>query len=91
VNRRAFLGLGCLALPLGAEAQPARNVSRIGLLGTIHSSQVDTFRAALRDLGWIDGQNIGIDRRASGPGGSLDDQAADLSGARWMSSSPPAR
>ena len=33
MNRRAFLGLGCLALPLAAQAQQARNVSRIGLLG----------------------------------------------------------
>src|SRR5262245_17423597 len=79
MNRRAFLGLSLVGLPLAAEAQQPGNVRRIGLLGTIRAEHLDTFRAALRDLGWIEGQNLGIERRASGPGGSLGDQAADLS------------
>src|SRR5262249_61565920 len=56
----------------------AANARRIGLLGTIPPEHLDTFRTALRDLGWIEGQNLAIEHRASGSGGSLNDQAAEL-------------
>jgi putative tryptophan/tyrosine transport system substrate-binding protein len=48
-----------------AEAQPKR-VSRIGFLwsspGT-YQSRIDTFRHGLRDLGYVEGQNIVIEYR----------------------------
>ena len=70
MNRRAFLGTlsgGLLAAPLAAEAQPAGKVPRIGFLSTTSSSDrpalVDAFRQRLRELGWVEGQNVVIDYR----------------------------
>ena len=72
------LALVLLAMPLPAWAQQAGKVWRIGFLGTVPAPIFETFRDALRDLGWIEGQNLAIERRATGRGGRLDDQAADL-------------
>ena len=68
MNRRAFFtGLGAvLAAPLGAQAQQAGKVYRIGYLssGTVTGSwSVETFRGVLRELGWIEGQNLVIEYR----------------------------
>jgi len=64
VNRRAFVtGLGAvLATPLAAEAQRAPEVGVL-VFGTERLSlnggrRVPELREALRDFGWIDGQNI---------------------------------
>ena len=63
MNRRAFVtGLGAvLAAPLGAEAQRAGKVPRIGWLGgpTRESAEpfVEEFQRGLKDLGWVEGQN----------------------------------
>jgi putative ABC transport system substrate-binding protein len=71
MNRRAFVtGLGAvLAAPLGAEAQPAGKVSRIGVLAhssaTLYRGYVDALREGLRELGWIEGQNLVIEYRFS--------------------------
>ncbi len=57
--------LGLLAEPLPAEAQQKGKVPRIGYLhfraGPIATDEA--FRQALRDLGWIEGQNIAIEYR----------------------------
>jgi putative tryptophan/tyrosine transport system substrate-binding protein len=68
MDRRRFLLTslgGVLAAPLATEAQPAGRVPRIGYLGTRTLSDfgLDAFRQGLRDLGWVEGQNIGIDYR----------------------------
>ena len=69
VNRRDFLNAaaGLLAAPLAAEAQQAAKVFRIGYLSapTRESVQgiLDAFLRALRELGWIDGQNVVIEYR----------------------------
>ena len=70
VNRRAFraaVPLALLASPLTGEAQPAGKVSRIAFLGasssTLESDLVAAFRQGLRDLGYIEGQNIVIEYR----------------------------
>jgi ABC-type uncharacterized transport system substrate-binding protein len=71
VHRRAFLGTmagGLLAAPLAAEAQPAGNVWRIGYLSSQSAASVgrvsfDAFRQGLRDLGYVEGQNIVIESR----------------------------
>ena len=59
------LALGLLAGPLPAEAQQPGKVYRIGYLRHVSGphAQDETFRQALRDLGWIEGQNIAIEYR----------------------------
>ncbi len=74
MNRRSFvgtLGLGLLAAPRAAEAQPAGKVFRLGLLGTVPPTDPGTLRIwdgfleGLRQLGYVEGQNIVIERRFS--------------------------
>ena len=85
MDRRTFLegtGAVVLAVPLAAHAQPAGNGSRIGFLfyGAPGSSpELDAFRKGLRDLGYIEGQNITIEYRfANGRVGRLSELAAEL-------------
>ena len=56
-----------LNAPLAGEAQPARKVYRVGYLSTqspsAEAAHLDAFRQALRDLGYVDGQNVGIEYR----------------------------
>jgi len=60
----ALLALALLATPLAVEAQPAGTRPRIGFLATAPSdSDLDETRQALRELGWVDGQNISIEVR----------------------------
>jgi putative ABC transport system substrate-binding protein len=85
MDRRAFItGIagGLLAAPLAAQAQPAGKVPRIGFLFSGASGparEVDTFRQGLRDLGYIEGQNIAIEYRfAGGQVERLPELAAEL-------------
>ena len=86
MNRRAFLrtlSAGLLAAPLAAEAQQAGRVPRIGFLNLTspsdRPSHLDAFRQRLRELGWVEGQNIVIDYRyAEGRVDRLPDLAAEL-------------
>ncbi|MBI2554481.1 MAG: ABC transporter substrate-binding protein [Candidatus Rokubacteria bacterium] len=76
------LALGILAAPLAARAQQAGRVPRIGFL-TTGASPVpwEAFRQGLRDLGYVEGQNIVIERRsAAGKVERLPDLAVDLVG-----------
>jgi len=85
-TRRAFLGTlagGLLAAPLIAEAQPAGKVYRVGYLSASSSTAnpriLEAFRQGLRDLGWVEGQNIVIEYRwAEGRFDRLPDLAAEL-------------
>jgi putative ABC transport system substrate-binding protein len=58
-----------LAAPLVTEAQSAKKVYRIGYLsmdsasGTANPRRLEAFRQGLRDLGWVEGQNIVIEYR----------------------------
>jgi len=77
------LALGLLAAPLAAEAQQAGRVPRIGFLGSTSPSDrpplLDAFRQGLRELGWVEGQNVVIDYRfAEGRFDRLPDLAAEL-------------
>ena len=84
MDRRAFLGtLGVLVVPRGARAQPAGRAPRIGLLSPFAPSDTAAwhraFRMGLRDLGWVEGQNISIEYRYSeGKADRLPDLAAEL-------------
>jgi len=83
VERRAFMGVlasGLLAAPLAAEAQRAGKVHRIGYLsGGLSTYRIEAFRQGLRELGWVEGQNIVIEYRyAEGRFDRLPDLAAEL-------------
>jgi ABC-type uncharacterized transport system substrate-binding protein len=69
-SRRAFISVlagGFLAAPLVAEAQPAGKVYRLGFLGNstpaLEGNLVGPFREGLRELGYVEGQNILIEYR----------------------------
>jgi putative tryptophan/tyrosine transport system substrate-binding protein len=75
VDRRAFIGTltgGLLAAPLAAEGQQARKVYRIGWLGVAPPTSPslqrlsEAFLQGLRDHGFVEGQNVIIERRYSG-------------------------
>ena len=86
MDRRRFLLTSLagafVARPV-AEAQQAGKVYRIGYL-TSHSATasppyIEAFRQGLHDLGWVEGQNIGIEYRfAEGKFDQLPALAADL-------------
>ena len=58
--------LGLLAAPLAAEAQQPAKVPRIGFLGTFPTNLYDeALRQGLREFGYVEGQNIAIERRYS--------------------------
>ena len=85
MDRRAFIsGMAgsLLAVPLAAKAQQVGKVPRIGFLFSGDSGparEVDTFRQGLRDLGYIEGQNIAIEYRfAGGQVERLPELAAEL-------------
>jgi putative tryptophan/tyrosine transport system substrate-binding protein len=83
VRRRGFIALfgSALAWPLEAWAQlPTGKGPRIGYLSTASPGEFpEAFRRGLRDLGWIEGQNITIEfRYAEGQFDRLPALAAEL-------------
>jgi putative tryptophan/tyrosine transport system substrate-binding protein len=77
------LALGLLVVSLVVAAQPSAHVPRIGLLSVlspaIGESKADSFRQGLRELGYIEGQNILLESRwAEGHRERLAELAADL-------------
>ncbi len=56
-----------LAAPLATDAQPPPKIPRIGYLGPTSSSAgarlLESFRQGLRELGYVEGQNIFVDYR----------------------------
>jgi len=85
-TRRAFLAAlwgGLFAAPFTADAQQAGKVYRVGYLTagsvTANPGVLEAFRQGLRDLGWVEGQNIVIEyRSAEGHLDRLPDLAAEL-------------
>ena len=79
----AVLAVSLLAAPLAADAQQTGKVPRIGFLSLTSPSDrpflLDAFRQRLRELGWVEGQNIVIDDRyAEDRVDRLPDLAAEL-------------
>jgi putative tryptophan/tyrosine transport system substrate-binding protein len=77
-----MLFLTLLAAPLTTGAQPAGKVPRVGFLfygSSGPSREVDAFRQGLRELGYVEGQNIAVEYRfARGQVERLPELAADL-------------
>src|SRR5919108_4350495 len=68
VTRRKFIASGAalFAAPLAAEGQQKEKVRRVGVLANgsaAASPPVDAFRRGLRDLGYVEGQNIALEIR----------------------------
>ena len=89
LNRRAFVtGLGAvLAAPLGVEAQKSEKMARVGILNLgpapspeelAQSVSTNQFWLSMRQLGWVDGQNMVVERRFGESAEQLRTGAADL-------------
>src|SRR5262245_52351781 len=85
IERRKFLATlgGAAAWPLAAHAQQPGRVWRIGVLETtsmaLNAANFEAFRQSLRDLGYIENQNLIIEyRSAEGRSERFADLAADL-------------
>jgi putative tryptophan/tyrosine transport system substrate-binding protein len=86
MKRREFitlLGGGAVSWPLAARARKSGRVWRIGVLETtsmaLNAANFEAFRQSLRDLGYIEEQNLIIEyRSAEGHGERFADLAADL-------------
>src|SRR3989454_8025691 len=85
IARRAFIGTvagGGLFSPVGAEAQQAAKVARIGFLSlnlAVNPHIREAFLQGLRDLGYVEGSNVVIEYRdAEGKFERLPALAAEL-------------
>jgi len=73
VKRREFITLagGAAAWPLAARAQqPARKLPRVGSIQNFQNENFEAFIQGLREVGYVDGQNILLETRFYG--GALD-------------------
>ncbi len=82
ITRRAFCSM-LLALPFSARAQQPKKVPRIGYLSSgdaaSESARAEGIRLALRERGYIEGQNIAIEYRyAEGKRDRFPELAAEL-------------
>jgi putative ABC transport system substrate-binding protein len=73
LRRREFIALlGATAWPLAARAQQSESIPKIGVLwpgvSSPPSPRMESFRQALRQLGYVEGQNVAIELRYA-PGG----------------------
>src|SRR5258705_10414381 len=90
MDRRAFIaviGGGLLAAPLAAEAQKSEKMARVGILGIgpapspqelAESISTNPFWLSMREFGWVDGQNMVVERRFGESADQLRTGAADL-------------
>jgi len=86
MERRAFISgitVGLLAAPLAADAQQPGKVYRVGYMSVVSRQSaaplMSIFLRALRDLGWIEGQNLLVEWRwADGKVERLSGFAAEL-------------
>jgi putative ABC transport system substrate-binding protein len=81
MDRRRFLVTsvaGVLAAPLAGEAQQAGKVYRIGELREGSAASSKSFVDAMRELGWVEGQNFKIENRNAERRDQLPALAAEL-------------
>ena len=88
IQNRKWLGLFAIVVAFAlcgvvVQAQQPKRVPRIGYLSGVdparESARAEAFRLALRELGYIEGQNIAIEYRyTEGKQGQLPDLAAEL-------------
>jgi putative tryptophan/tyrosine transport system substrate-binding protein len=90
MNRRQAIGtlaLGFVTAPLAAEAQKSEKIARVGILGIgpapspqelANSVSTNPFWLSMRQLGWVDGQNMVVERRFGESADQLRTGAADL-------------
>jgi putative ABC transport system substrate-binding protein len=90
VERRVFIAAvtgGLLTTPFAAEAQKSEKMPRVGILGIgpapsppelAKSVATNRFWLSMRDLGWVDGQNMVVERRFGESTEQLRAGAADL-------------
>ena len=90
MDRRTFLagtGAVLLAAPRGVEAQKSEKMARVGILGIgpvpspqelAKSVATNPFWLSMRQLGWVDGQNMVVERRFGESADQLRAGAADL-------------
>jgi len=83
IGPAVILVLNVILAPHAAEAQQAGKVYRIGILETIAASRnatnIDAFRQGLKELGYVEGQNLAIEyRSADGRAERFADLAAEL-------------
>jgi putative ABC transport system substrate-binding protein len=78
------LALGILLAPLAADGEQPAKIPRIGYFWPGHpfsktSPRLESFRQGLRDLGWVEGENIAIEYRwGEGRTERFSDLAAEL-------------
>jgi len=89
MERRTFMAMitGSIAAPLAAEAQKSEKKARVGILGigTAPSPQelaksvsTNPFWLSMKELGWVDGNNMVVERRFGESADQLRTGAADL-------------
>ena len=84
MDRRTFLSTlagGLLSAPVTVNARPVRKSWRIGYLSPaeVHNPIDEAFERSMKDLGYVEGQNIRLDRRyTAGRPDRIDDMAAEL-------------
>jgi ABC-type uncharacterized transport system substrate-binding protein len=85
IGLAVVLAVSLVLAPRAGEAQQATRIHRLGLLltGTSPDPNVEAFREGLRELGYVEGQNVAIDYRwAGGQSGLWADLAAALVGGK---------
>ena len=90
MKRRTFIAMiagGLLAAPQVANAQKPQKMARVGILGIgpapspqelVKSVSTNPFWLSMRELGWVDGQNMVVERRFGESADQLRAGAADL-------------
>jgi putative ABC transport system substrate-binding protein len=78
----ALLSLAVLTPSLTVEAQPAGKMARIAVLSPVPPAYaapyIEAGRQAMRDVGYIEGQNLVVEYRFGGPTANLVDLATEL-------------
>jgi putative ABC transport system substrate-binding protein len=87
IGLAVVVGLGLALTSLAGEAQPTEKVARVGILGIgpvpspqdlAKSVSTNPFWMSMRQLGWVDGQNMVVERRFGESADQLRTGAADL-------------